>query len=49
MEILLTQSYCGNDLKTERPMMRRLIVESILYWMKEYHVDGFRFDLRKIN
>lgn len=41
-------SGCGNDLKTERPMMRRLIVESILYWMKEYHVDGFRFDLGKL-
>ncbi len=41
-------SYCGNDLKTERPMARRLIVESILYWMQEYHVDGFRFDLAKL-
>ena len=28
--------------------MRRLIIESILYWMKEYHVDGFRFDLGKL-
>lgn len=42
------ESYCGNDLKTERPMVRRLIVESILFWMKEYHVDGFRFDLGKL-
>lgn len=42
------ESFCGNDLKTERPMMRRLIIESILYWMKEYHVDGFRFDLGKL-
>jgi len=41
-------SGCGNDLKTERPMMRKLIVESILYWMKEFHVDGFRFDLGKL-
>ncbi|MBI2419544.1 MAG: pullulanase [Ignavibacteriales bacterium] len=41
-------SGCGNDLKTERKMVRRLIVESILYWMKEYHVDGFRFDLGKM-
>ena len=41
----IARSGCGNDLKTERPMVRRLIVESILYWMKEYHVDGFRFDL----
>ena len=44
----IAQSGCGNDLKTERPMLRRLIVESILYWMKEYHVDGFRFDLGKL-
>lgn len=44
----IAESYCGNDLKTERPMMRRLIVESILYWMQEYHIDGFRFDLGKL-
>jgi len=44
----IAESGCGNDLKTERPMMRRLIVESILYWMKEYHVDGFRFDLGRL-
>ncbi len=42
------ESGCGNDLKTERPMMRRMIIESILYWMKEYHIDGFRFDLGKL-
>ncbi len=42
------ESGCGNDIKTERPMMRRMIVESILYWMKEYHIDGFRFDLGKL-
>jgi len=42
------QSGCGNDLKTERSMVRRLIIESILFWMKEYHVDGFRFDLGKL-
>ena len=44
----LAESYCGNDLKTERPMVRRIIIESILYWMKEYHIDGFRFDLGKL-
>ncbi len=38
-------SGCGNDLKTENPDMRQMIVESIRYWMSEYHVDGFRFDL----
>ena len=44
----INQSGCGNDLKTERPMMRRLIVDSILYWMREYHIDGFRFDLGRL-
>ncbi len=44
----IAQSFCGNDIKTERPMMRRLIIESLLYWMKEYHIDGFRFDLGKL-
>jgi len=44
----IQQSGCGNDFRTEAPMARRLIVESILYWMKEYHVDGFRFDLGKL-
>jgi len=38
-------SGCGNDFRTDRPMARRLIVESVKYWMKEYHIDGFRFDL----
>jgi len=38
-------SGCGNDFRTDRPMARRLIVESIKYWMREYHIDGFRFDL----
>ncbi len=38
-------SYCGNDLRTERPMARRLIIDSIQTWMEEYHIDGFRFDL----
>ena len=44
----ISRSGCGNDLRTEGPMTRRLIVESVLYWMKEYHVDGFRFDLCKL-
>ena len=44
----IAESYCGNDLKTERPMLRKLIVDSILFWMKEYHIDGFRFDLAKL-
>lgn len=41
-------SGCGNDVRTEAPMMRRLIVDNILYWMKEFHVDGFRFDLAEL-
>ncbi len=41
----LHTSGCGNDFYTERPMARRLIVESVKFWMKEYHIDGFRFDL----
>lgn len=44
----VTESFCGNDIKTEAPMMRRLIIDSIIYWMKEYHIDGFRFDLGKL-
>ena len=44
----IAESWCGNDLKTERPMMRRLIIDSIIYWMTEFHVDGFRFDLGKL-
>ena len=46
-EIIFTKR-TGNDLKTERPMVSRMIIESILYWMKEYHIDGFRFDLGKL-
>ena len=41
----LTLSGCGNDFKTERPMARRMILDSLTYWMREYHIDGFRFDL----
>ena len=44
----IAQSGCGNDFRTEAPMARRMIIESVLYWMKEYHVDGFRFDLGKL-
>lgn len=38
-------SGCGNDTASERPMVRKFIVDSIVYWNKEYHIDGFRFDL----
>jgi pullulanase len=36
---------CGNEFASEKPMARKFIVDSIKYWMTEYHVDGFRFDL----
>ena len=38
-------SGCGNDTASERSMVHKYIVESILYWHEEYHIDGFRFDL----
>lgn len=38
-------SGCGNDVASERAMVRKFIVDSCVYWAKEYHVDGFRFDL----
>ncbi|WP_379128270.1 type I pullulanase [Paenibacillus sp. sgz500958] len=38
-------SGCGNDCATERAMMSRFIVDSVLHWVQEYHLDGFRFDL----
>ncbi|MDR0452803.1 MAG: type I pullulanase, partial [Treponema sp.] len=38
-------SACGNELASERPMVRKFIIDSCLYWAREYHIDGFRFDL----
>lgn len=38
-------SGCGNDTASEHSMMRKFIVDSVTYWSKEYHIDGFRFDL----
>lgn len=38
-------SGCGNDVASEKPMVRKFIVDSCKYWVKEYHVDGLRFDL----
>ncbi|AOR24963.2 type I pullulanase [Clostridium taeniosporum] len=38
-------SGCGNELATERNMVKKFIIDSIIYWAKEYHIDGFRFDL----
>jgi glycogen operon protein len=39
---------CGNTLKANHPIVRRLIVDSLRYWVQEMHVDGFRFDLASI-
>ena len=38
-------SGCGNEVATERAMARKYIIDSCRYWVDEYHVDGFRFDL----
>lgn len=38
-------SGCGNDTASERSMVRKYIVDSVCYWVNEYHIDGFRFDL----
>lgn len=38
-------SGCGNEVASDRPMVQKLIVDSLIYWAKEYHIDGFRFDL----
>ena len=40
---------CGNETASERPMMRKFMLESVLYWVKEYHIDGFRFDLMGVH
>ncbi len=38
-------SGCGNETASEKPLMRQYMIESMVYWTKEYHVDGFRVDL----
>ena len=42
-------SACGNETASDRPMMRKYMVESVLHWINEYHIDGFRFDLMGIH
>ena len=38
-------SACGNEVASDQPMMRKYIIDSLVYWASEYHIDGFRFDL----
>jgi pullulanase len=40
---------CGNETASEQAMMRNFMIRSVLYWVREYHVDGFRFDLMGIH
>ncbi len=40
---------CGNETASERPMMRKFILESMKYWVQEYHIDGFRIDLMGVH
>lgn len=42
-------SGCGNETASERQQMRNYIINSVKYWAKEYHIDGFRFDLMAIH
>jgi pullulanase len=42
-------SACGNETASEREMVRKLIMDSVIYWAQEYHIDGFRFDLMGIH
>lgn len=42
---LTNSSGVGNDTASERLMMRKYIIDSVIYWAKEFHLDGFRFDL----
>lgn len=42
-------SGCGNETASERPMMRKYMIESVCWWANEYHIDGFRFDLMGIH
>jgi len=42
-------SACGNETASDKAMFRKFMMESVLYWVKEYHIDGFRFDLMGIH
>ena len=42
-------SGCGNETASDHEMYRRFMIESVCYWAREYHIDGFRFDLMGIH
>ncbi len=42
-------SGCGNETASDKPMMRKFMLESVKYWINEYHIDGFRFDLMGVH
>ena len=42
-------SACGNETASDHPMMRKFMIESLEHWVKDYHIDGFRFDLMGIH
>lgn len=42
-------SGCGNETASERAMVRKYLVDSVVYWATEYHIDGFRFDLMAVH
>ena len=42
-------SGCGNETASEQPIMREFMIESVKYWINEYHIDGFRFDLMGVH
>ncbi len=42
-------SGCGNETASEREMVSKMIIDSLIYWVKEYHIDGFRFDLMALH
>ena len=45
---LLNWSGCGNDIRADAPMVRRLLVDSLVHWVRTYDVDGFRLDLAEL-
>lgn len=48
-DVYSNASGCGNETASERAMMRKYMIDSLVYWVREYHIDGFRFDLMGIH